>query len=74
MLMSTFIVFFFHLSIVAPQMDDMLMKSMIRLVTLSLKTHKERSDVVVWGCKAVSQMSAHSMCFITASVVCMATN
>lgn len=53
--------FIFFLSVsVAPLVDDSVMKSMMRLVILAVNAHKGKVEVVVCGCKTISQMAAHS--------------
>ena len=46
---------------VAPQVDESIIKILVKLVLVTMTTHETRPDIIVWGCKAISQMAPHKL-------------
>lgn len=47
------------LSAVAAQLDRTVVSAVLTVVLTSLEVHMKNVAVVVWGCKALSQLSPH---------------
>ena len=45
--------------VVAAQLDTCVMSSLLKTVLQCMSVHIGNIDIIIWGCKALSQMTSH---------------
>lgn len=48
-----------YLHVVAAQLNVKLARRLVQAITKSVNYHVTNTDIVVWGCKALSQTASH---------------